>query len=257
MTEILSTTLWDAVRKKQESVSIIDGLIYENNNLIVSESDDFRTRFILQMMLDMVNLNCNSFFNNFTIRKRNGRYPVLFINSENSIKDIKNMLRDISYGMENNHVIEMLNHIHFIDCFGLYNLHSNIIDLRNLLRGLIEQEGISLIVIDSFSGLIKHEESNVSVKEALHDLHEITLFAQQYGLPLIFTNKIVVKNPDLDDVLRSSIAFTNWTDNIIWLKKTGNDSCSLKKIKSGNEFLTDDSEIRIKFNGKRLHEIHN
>lgn len=257
MGELFSTTLWNAVRKNQESVPIINGLFYNNSNLIVCESDEFRTRFILQMMFDFVNLNCNSFLDQFVIGKRDDRHSALYINTENSIKDIKSILRDVSYGMDNNQVIGLLNEIHFIDCFGLYNLHSNIIDLRNLLRGLIEQEGISLIVIDSFSGLIKHEESNVSVKEALHDLHEITLFAQQYGLPLIFTNKIVVKNPDLDDVLRSSIAFTNWTDNIIWLKKTGNDSCSLKKIKSGNEFLTDDSEIQIKFDGKRLHEIHN
>ena len=64
---------------------------------------------------------------------------------------------------------------------------------------------------------------------------------------------IKTNNPDLEDALRSSIPFTNWSDNIIWLKKTGNDSCSLKKIKSGNEFLTDNSEIGIKFDGKRFH----
>ena len=69
MTHFFSTTLWEAVRKKQETVSIVDGLIFENNNLIVSESDDFRTRFILQMMLDLVNLNSNSFLNHFAIRK--------------------------------------------------------------------------------------------------------------------------------------------------------------------------------------------
>ena len=77
MGELFSTTLWNAVRKNQESVLIINDLFYNNNNLLVCESDEFRTRFILQMMLDMVNLNCNSFVNNFTIRKRNGRYEDL------------------------------------------------------------------------------------------------------------------------------------------------------------------------------------
>ena len=253
MGELISTTLWNAVRKNQESVPIINDLFYNNNSFLVCESDEFRTRFILQMMFDVVNLNCNSFLNQFVIGKRDSRYSVLYVNTENSIKDIKSILRDVSYGMDNNLVIGLLNEIHFINCYGSFNYHSNINDFKNLLQGVIENENIGLIVIDSYTGLNRRNESEVSVNEAMDNLSEITFIAQQYGIPIILTNKIKANNPDLEDALRGSIAFTNWFNNIIWLKKTGNDSCSLKKIKSGNEFLTDNSEFGIKFDGKRFH----
>ena len=253
MGELFSTTLWNAVRKNQESVPIINGLFYNNNNLIVCESDEFRTRFILQMMFDFANQDCNSFLDQFVIRKRDGRHSALYINTENSIKDIKSILRDVSYSMDNNLVIGLLNEIHFIDCYGVIDYRSNITNFKNLFQGVIENENISLIVIDSYSGINKRRKSEVPVREAMNDLSEITFIAQQYGIPIILTNKIKANNADLEDALSSSIAFTNWSNNIIWLKKTGNDSCLLKKIKSGNEFLTDNSEIGIKFDGKRFH----
>ena len=252
MEELFSTTLWDAVHKKPESTFIIRDLICNNNNLIVSESDEFRTRFILQMVIDMMNPNCNSFLEKFNIDKRQGRYSILYINTDNAIKDIASILRDLIYGLDNQLVIEILNNIHFIDCYDRFCQNLSESNFYNLVQGVIENENPDLIVIDSFYGLSKYYKNQASYIEAMNALSKITFVAKEFGKTIILTNNINIRKADLEDALRSSVTFTNWSDNIIWLKKVDNENCTLKKIKSGIDFLSDNSETALKFDGKRL-----